>query len=467
MRLRKAFCGLIALPLLGSVSRAQGTQPAPDERLDAVERRLSQIESRHQSDLKTRDEEIARLKDELDRVRRQQPATTERAAGPPGAAPPASEDEIEKTKQDILRDIEENHPAAPTLRTPVSFNPDLAVITDFRGNASTNNRNPARNRFDVGSVELDLRAAVDPRADAVAVLPVARDVEDPLFFSASGADGGVNTSVEIEEAYLFLHDFGVPNLTAKVGRFHLRFGRQNILHSHDWPTVDNNFVNQSFLGPEAIADSGLSLSYVVPPRWVGNQYVEAIVEVISGEGGSESPVLNNDALVDGPALNTHLLWNHDLNRAWNVEVGGSWLTGKHNDDNRQNVNLVGTDLTLVHTDPTGRFNNQLLQFEAIYGALDSSRTDSEDAFGAYGLFQQQLNRDWYVGARLDWTENALDDRQEVWGVSPYVSWYWSEFLRFRLEYQHKAGDVPTENNLHFQVTWIFGAHPPHPYWATR
>jgi hypothetical protein len=39
--------------------------------------------------------------------------------------------------------------------------------------------------------------------------------------------------------------------------------------------------------------------------------------------------------------------------------------------------------------------------------------------------------------------------------------------RFRLEYQHKAGDVPTEDTLYFQATWVFGAHPPHPYWAMK
>ena len=52
-------------------------------------------------------------------------------------------------------------------------------------------------------------------------------------------------------------------------------------------------------------------------------------------------------------------------------------------------------------------------------------------------------------------------------MSPYLTWYWSEFLRFRVEYQHKAGDVPRENTLYFQVTWVFGAHPPHPYWSMK
>ena len=81
--------------------------------------------------------------------------------------------------------------------------------------------------------------------------------------------------------------------------------------------------------------------------------------------------------------------------------------------------------------------------------------------------QQQLNRHWYAGVRLDWTENALDSNQETWGISPYITWYWSEFLRFRAEYQHKAGDVPTEDTLFLQATWVFGAHPPHPYWSMK
>jgi hypothetical protein len=92
---------------------------------------------------------------------------------------------------------------------------------------------------------------------------------------------------------------------------------------------------------------------------------------------------------------------------------------------------------------------------------------TQNAWGAYVLGQQQLGRDWYTGLRLDWTENAVNDGQQVWGVSPYITWYWSEFLRFRLEYQHKDGDVPAEDVLYFQATWIFGAHPPHPYWVMR
>jgi hypothetical protein len=68
---------------------------------------------------------------------------------------------------------------------------------------------------------------------------------------------------------------------------------------------------------------------------------------------------------------------------------------------------------------------------------------------------------------LYWTKDALDEHKEVWGVSPYLTWYWSEFLRFRVEYQHKQGDTPVEDTFWFQVDWVFGAHPPHPYWSMK
>jgi hypothetical protein len=166
----------------------------------------------------------------------------------------------------------------------------------------------------------------------------------------------VESGVELEEAYLNLHNFGIANMAVKLGRFHLRFGRQNILHEHDWPTTDNNFVNQSFLGGEALSDAGASISYVIPPQYLNNHYVEIIGEIVSGEGGGEeAPVFNNDASVGSPALNARLLWNHDVSKTWNIELGTSFLTGRHlgDDDKTHAANLYGFDATFIRTDPTG------------------------------------------------------------------------------------------------------------------
>jgi hypothetical protein len=455
MRWHIALMSVLALLPAGSVL-AQTTHPS--ERMDRFEQRLDEMETRHQAELKARDEEIARLKAMV----QSQPSPLQPLNPQPTTAPL---DSIESAKQAVLKDIAARQAPAQTLRVPASFNPDFAVIGDFVGNISTRNDNPARNRFDLDSVELDLRAAVDPRADAVVVLPISRDIDDPLFFNPATANGNVDTSIDIEEAYLLLHDFGVPNLTAKLGRFHLRFGRWNQMHSHNWPTVDNAFAVQSFLGPEALEDSGLSLSYVLPPKLVGDQYIELVAEIISGEGSDGAPVLNNNAFVDGPALNTHMLWNHDIAKDWNIEVGGSWLTGRH--DNDQDANIYGADVTLIHIDPTGRFNNQLLQGEVFYGDVGTRERGTQSSTGAYVLAQQQLNRDWYIGTRLDWTQDALNDNKEIWGASASLTWYLSEFLRLRVEYEHRGGNVPDEDIVWFQCNFVFGAHPPHPYWAMR
>jgi len=189
--------------------------------------------------------------------------------------------------------------------------------------------------------------------------------------------------------------------------------------------------------------------------------------VVLLDNGEEGPVVNNTALFHYPGVNTHALWNYDLGKDWNLELGSSFLASHRDNSIHESAFLYGADATLIHTDPKGGFNNQLFQTEAIYGDIDTSAYTTQHSKGAYALFQQQLNRDWYVGVRGDWTEDALNSHRETWGVSPYLTWYYFEFLRFRFEYQYKAGDVPTENNFFCQVTWIFGAHPPHPYWAMR
>jgi hypothetical protein len=434
------------------------TQPADtDDRIRRLEQRLLDLERARQTD----QQEIARLRSQLET----RPAAT-------APAPGAPRDSVEKATADALRQLEGGPTTGPlTLRPPaVNFNPDLAVVIDTLGSFSPGNgrRNNAYNRFDVREAELDLRAAIDPRADGVLVLAFERDVENPVFPEVGETASGPDTSANIEEAYAFLHDFGVPNLTAKLGRFHVRFGRQNILHLHDLPTVDPPLVNQAFLAPEALSDSGLSLSYVIPPKYVAGQYVEVIAEVLAGEGAdSESPTLAGDLSVDSPVINLHALWNVDIARDWNLEVGGSFLAGHADADNARDVRLYGLDATLIHTDPTGGFKNTLFQGELFYGDVDQESGSTEHALGGYLLGQRQLNRDWYAGLRLDWTQNPNDDRFERWAVSPYVSWYWSEFLRWRLQYEHRGGDAPSEDVLYFQATFIFGAHPPHPYWAMR
>src|SRR4051812_49295339 len=125
MRTRIIACA-IAVPIC-SAAIAQTTQ-STDQRLNTFERRLNEIENKYKAELKQRDQEIARLKQQV-------PATQ-----------PA--DDIEKNRQDILQNIEAGESAPLTQRIAANFNPDFAVITNFTGNVSSDNANPARNRWD-------------------------------------------------------------------------------------------------------------------------------------------------------------------------------------------------------------------------------------------------------------------------------------------------------------------------------
>ena len=65
------FWGALALAIFAAAAMAQ--QQTPDQRMDEFERRLNQLEQKYQADIKARDEEIARLKAQL---QKQQAAAT-------------------------------------------------------------------------------------------------------------------------------------------------------------------------------------------------------------------------------------------------------------------------------------------------------------------------------------------------------------------------------------------------------
>jgi hypothetical protein len=68
----------------------------------------------------------------------------------------------------------------------------------------------------------------------------------------------------------------------------------------------------------------------------------------------------------------------------------------------------------------------------------------------------------------------LPDRGREWSVEPYVTFWPSEFLRFRLGYKlterSQDSGFSTEqasarhvSELFFQATFVLGAHPAHPF----
>jgi hypothetical protein len=436
-------------------------QPPMEEILRELRRlrdRVDGLEGMHRADL----ERIRQLEE---RLLEQEPPPPGRGAAPDGRLPSVVDTTLPPP------DLTWALPAGTAGGQGNLLNPAITVFLDFGFSLSTDDDDPALNRFNLRETEIDLRAAVTPWADGALVLAFPEETE-----TDSGGDTDVTIEFEIEEAFLNAHTlpFG---FALKGGKFRNAFGRNNLLHTHDLPQVDRPLAAQAFLGPEGLSTVGGSASWLVPNPW--DAYIEIVGELVNADGGEESPILGGpDA--DNPAALAHVRWFGDLGDWTSLELGGSYLYGHTSSDGDFDANVFGADATIKWLDPSAPdLRSLLLQAEFFWAQADVESApfgpSRNDTFGFYAFGQYQFARNWYTGVRFDYTEFPdLDERppgDEDWAVSPYVSWYPTEFLRLRLEYQHleslESGDWNDQDNLFFAVTVTFGAHPPHPYWVNR
>ena len=76
----------------------------------------------------------------------------------------------------------------------------------------------------------------------------------------------------------------------------------------------------------------------------------------------------------------------------------------------------------------------------------------------------------FAGLRGDWVQAIDDDRLDRWAVHPYLSYYLTEFLRVRVAFEHRWSDLAHEDGrdtLLTELNFLFGSHPPEPFWVNR
>lgn len=457
----------VSMCLLAGRAGAQAENPSVGEilkQLQSLQKRFEALEDTHRKD----QERIGELETRLQRL--EAPSSTEA-------------DALERTRiqEEIRAQLGGAEvPAASAgpfdlsaggFGAGTAFNPQITVFLDTGGSLSSRGRNQALNRFNLREVELDLRSAISPSADGVLIIAVGEEIESDLR-----GDVSITRDVDVEEGYIDFHSLP-HDLSLRIGRFRAPFGRNNLLHTHDLPQVTRPSAVQAFLGAEGLITTGASVGWLVPNPW--DKYVEATVSVVNADGGSESPILGGPNAED-PAVVAHVKFFDDLTDTSSVEIGGSYLFGRTSGDADFDANVFGLDLTYRWLDPDpSLFRSLLLQSELFWGQNDvdrgAFRSGRNDSFGAYVAAQYQLHRDWYVGLRADYTEFPDSDARGTgdydFALSPNVTWYITEFLRARLEYQHRIfhvdDDSRSEEAVFLQFTGVFGSHPPHPYWVNR
>lgn len=80
--------------------------------------------------------------------------------------------------------------------------------------------------------------------------------------------------------------------------------------------------------------------------------------------------------------------------------------------------------------------------------------------GFWTAAEMRLSQSWLVGARFDRTENPEEPEETAWLVSPTLTWWQSEYVRLRLEYDllGRSFLASDEGRLLLQVTFAMGPH---------
>jgi hypothetical protein len=333
-------------------------------------------------------------------------------------------------------------PPAPATEATVGhernlslFNPEISVTGIFLGRASDVDREELENQ----EFELDLQSALDPFSRMRLTLALDGD------------------ELEVEEGWVRYS--ALPGgLDLLAGRFRQRFGALNRQHLHALPQSGYPLPIELYLGEEGLAQTGVSLSWLVPRPW--SDAAEVTLEVTDGDGeafaGEDFQQL---------ALLGHVKSYWDLSPAAWFEVGLSGAAGEGpaGDERR----IWGTDLTW-HWQPPSRaryreltWRGEVLLSQRELGDADDADADADaDAWGAYTYLEGLARENLSLGVRLDGAEHPDDPARRAWAVTPYVTWWQSEYVRLRAEISHLDDEAreEAENRLLLQLTWAAGPH---------
>ena len=320
------------------------------------------------------------------------------------------------------------------------------------------------------TAEFDFRAAVDPYADAVAILAL----ED---------EAGTGFGADLEEGYVVIKRLPILEsaplgLKLKLGRFRAPIGAINQMHMHDMPWTTRPLAISRLLGTEngEFFESGFNPvgadAQILLPEIIPGAVMELNADVVDG-----GTIAISDGKHDHPGYLGHynLFFTAHDTHDFNFGVSGYYEGGAHR------AGLLSLD-ALYKWKPlaAGEFHSVVVGGELFYAnrkfALDANGDGVPDGekqaspIAGYGFAQVQLSWHVYLGGRYDYVQDITTPSLTTQVAAGYLSYYTSEFLRFRAGYEHRWSDLPTDDGVHSfiaEVNVVFGSHPTEPYWVNR
>lgn len=334
--------------------------------------------------------------------------------------------------------------------------PEKSIDTGRAGSPFAENE--FADRISLREVEFGLQGVLDPYARA------------DFFFSSE--DGGAPTIEEGYITWLYL-PFG---LQAKAGIFRTNFGKMNRTHRPEIAQMDYPRPIKNFLGEEGQSEPGISISKMLPNPW--DIYSELIGEILTP---SEDGAKGRDQI-----YLAHLKNFFAVTDSSSIELGLSFQTRDISDTDDATVTkrnfrqtMEGIDLTFKWRPPGRRlyksftWQTEFFASQREAGSFDDNGITEDvkdiNSLGFYTFGEYQLTRRLFAGVRFDYSQFPTNDKDSEWAITPYLTFWQSEFTRLRLEYSHSERNSVTmpveegDNSLTLQATFSLGSHRPHQF----
>ena len=426
----------------------------PNQHILELQQRVTEMQKRY-------DAEIRVLKERIDRK--------------------ATESEGQETKPEIqsLRDLAKAEAAKETAaeKEPVeqtftsgalglqALNPEISVTGDFLFSYSPDATSDPSSDFNFRNLGVHLESWLDPYS---------------RFKSAVSFH---EEEARLGEAYITLYNVS-EDLNLTLGKFRQQFGVVNRWHKHGLEQVDFPLALRKIFGEGGLNQTGLSLDWMMPPA--GDSSQQLTFQVTDG---------SNDRLFDENARNrpsllayyknyqdlskdTYLAWGCSGLLGWNDE----WDIPGGTEQSSKVTTVLGADLSVLW-EPTEKMRYRNVEWRSEVYLLnkrllapDGTGADNINAWGLYSYLQSKVSRTVDIGIRGDFyvpdTKGYADfsgslsplavtsDSPYIRQVGPYITWWQSPFVKFRLEYDYsdsKGIDNP-EHVVWLQCVFAAGPH---------
>ncbi len=337
-------------------------------------------------------------------------------------------------------------------RSLQALNPEISVTGDLL--FSIQSEDADADNFVPREFEFSFVSALDPFSRAKIFLSAEEEgARIEVFPGAEEEADEHGPGLAVEEGYL--EWVGIAGgVGIKVGRFFQQFGQVNRWHSHALQFQSRSLPHLAFIGEEALAQDGASLRWLLPNN--GGGAYEATVEVTR----STNHGLFGESR--GPSYLGHFNAFWQLSSAVDLDLGLSAIFGDHLADGVTYSNrLFGAEAALSWVPPDrSRYRGVTLRGGVMVsdpGAASGSPAP-ESALGIWSLAEIKLSRQWIAGGRYEWVENPDDPTETAWLASPALTYWQSEFVRLRAEYDVLGNPGATTGQFTLRITFAMGPH---------